>query len=354
MPDAPRPSPGHRLRQPGRLPPRERLRRRALLAILALPLPVLRTLFGEPPRNDRGVSLDAQAHVMARLDARIQPPLTGATPRRARAALKSGLGIVSGAPRAVDVRELSLEGLPARLYLPRVASSPLLVFLHGGGWVAGDLDSHDPLCRRLAAARQWRDLSVAYRLAPEHPFPAGLDAAVAAFRHARTHAADWGGDPARVAIGGDSAGGNLAAAACQRLRDEGHALPWLQLLAYPAVDQRCQAESHRLFAEGYLLGAGDVAFYRAQYAAPDPLDPRASPLLAADLTGLPPAVVLTAGFDPLRDEGEAYARALRLAGVPTTWLDAADLLHGFLNMDGVLPAAERELTRLEEVLLALA
>lgn len=332
---------------------RARLLRRLLSGVLRLPRRVRLRLTGPPAENDRGTRLDLDTHTMIWMDQRLHPPLTKGEPGDARDRLKQSLSIVSGRPRDVGVREVDLDGVPGRLYVPGTQQAPILVYCHGGGWVVGDLDTHDPLCRRLAEVLQWQVVSVDYRLAPEHPFPAGLDDAVKALRFVQAHAAEFSADPDRVAIGGDSAGGNLAAAACLVMRDQGFPPPWLQVLIYPAVDMRCQADSHRLFAEGFLLSEADIQYYLGHYAPGDLLDPRTSPLLAEDLSGLPQAVVVTAGFDPLRDEGEAYARALAAAGVSVEHLDAMDMVHGFANMDGALGAADRELSRLEDRLRAL-
>lgn len=241
---------------------------------------------------------------------------------------------------AGDVSELTIPGpagpIGARLYRPTGANADtaLLVFYHGGGFVIGDLDTHDDLCRLIARDGGLLVLSVDYRLAPEHKAPAAVDDAYAAFRWAGEHAADLGADPQRIAVGGDSAGGNLAALVSQRARNEGVALPALQLLIYPAVDLCSDTRSKTLFADGYFLTRRDMDWFMEQYlggAAVDPTDPAVSPLLADDLSGLPPALVLTGGFDPLRDEGRSYAEALRAAGVTVDYREEGALVHGFAN-----------------------
>jgi len=225
--------------------------------------------------------------------------------------------------------------LAARLYVPGEASArgPLLVYFHGGGWVQGSVVSHDPACRLLAHLSGVRILSIDYRLAPEHPFPAGAEDALAAYAQVAECHAELGADPARLALGGDSAGGNLAAVAAQAAHtDRALPPPAFQLLIYPALDMSRKPDSRRLFGERFLLTEQSMAWYEDQYV-PDPgqrADPRVSPLLASELAGLPPAHIATCLADPLRDEGEAYARGLREAGVPVS-LQRHPLIHGFFN-----------------------
>jgi acetyl esterase len=219
---------------------------------------------------------------------------------------------------------------------------PLLVYLHGGGWVIGDLDTHDVLCRCLADAAGCAVLAVDYRLAPEHRFPAAVDDCVAALRWARANAAALGADPARIAVGGDSAGGNLSAVVCLALREAGEPQPALQLLIYPATDQRAVAPSHTANGQGYLLTRDSVRYYAGHYLGEDPSirdDWRASPLRAARHDGLAPALVLTAGYDPLRDEGRQYADALSAAGVPCQYVCFERQIHGFITMGRVIAEA---------------
>jgi acetyl esterase len=306
--------------------------RAALRTALRAPAPLRRRLVGEPPRNDRGVALDRDVHLMLRLEERVFGGLARGEPAAARASMRRAIEIAASRPLRCAVRDARVAGVPVRVYGD---AGPPFVYLHGGGWVQGDLDTHDALCRRIAVEAGRVVTSVGYRLAPEHPFPAGLEDVVAVLR------ALPGAE-----VGGDSAGGNLAAAACLVLRDAGDPLPARQVLIYPALDQRRVAPSHRLFARGFLLTAADMDWFQGHYRFGDPLDPRASPLLAPDLRGLPPAVVATAGFDPLRDEGEAYAAALRVAGVPVVHLDEAALVHGYANMDGAVRAADAAVARL--------
>ena len=254
---------------------------------------------------------------------------------------------VTFAGPAVDVgavRDLAVDGaagpLRARLYSPEEPGGPhpLLVFYHGGGFVIGDLDTHDGACRLLCRHAGVHVLAVDYRLAPEHPFPAATDDAWAALRWAAAHAADLGADPERVAVGGDSAGGNLAAVVAQRSAREGGPALALQLLIYPTVDAAERRPSFELFADGFFLTRPQMEWFTAHYlsgAQVDPADPRISPLRAPDLSGLAPAFIVTSAFDPLRDEGEAYAAALRKAGNSVGLRRFGGMIHGFINMVSV-------------------
>src|SRR5271163_3417312 len=240
----------------------------------------------------------------------------------------------------IGVSDLSIPGpagqIPARHYRPVTAKpTPLLVFFHGGGWTIGDLDTHDALCRLTCRDADVHVLSIDYRLAPEHPAPAAVDDAYAAFRWAHEHAGDLGAIPDKLAIGGDSAGGNLAAIVSQLARDDGGPTPVLQWLLYPRTDFTAKTRSLSLFAEGFLLTKRDMDWFETQYLGDsdlEPTDPRISPLLAESLSGLPPALIAIAGFDPLRDEGDRYAAALRAAGTPVDLRSMGSLTHGFANL----------------------
>jgi len=235
-------------------------------------------------------------------------------------------------------------GIPLRVYVPGAEPVyPVTIYYHGGGWFMSDLDTHDVVCRKLARASSSIVVSVDYRLAPEHPYPAAVDDAYSAALWTRRSAASFGGDPSRIAVAGDSAGGNLAAVVSQLARDRGDLAIACQVLFYPATDMSAfETRSHLDFADGYYLTRRYLEIFRSLYA-PDAatwVDPRISPLLAPDLAGLPPAVVVTAGFDPLRDEGEAYAARLAAAGVPVVTKRYEGIVHGFLTLDRIFPEAD--------------
>lgn len=246
----------------------------------------------------------------------------------------------SGPQIHVGVSDVSIPGpageIAARHYRPACAEpTPLLVFYHGGGFVIGDLDTHDALCRLTCRDAGVHVLSIGYRLAPEHPAPAAVDDAYAAFRWACEHVDDLGAIPGKVAVGGDSAGGNLAAAVSQLTRDRGEPMPVLQWLLYPITDIAARTRSRTLFADGFVLTKRDMDWFHEQYLGASELertDPRVSPLLAENLSGLPPALIAIAGFDPLRDEGEQYASALRAAGTAVDLRSMRSLTHVFANL----------------------
>ncbi|MHB8463245.1 MAG: alpha/beta hydrolase [Acidimicrobiales bacterium] len=233
--------------------------------------------------------------------------------------------------------------IPIRLYWPTETTAPLpmVTFFHGGGWVLCDLDTHDATCRSMALGAEALVISVDYRLAPEHRFPAAAEDAYAAAVWAHDHARELGGDPARLAVAGDSAGGNLAAAVSLMARDRGGPPLAFQLLVYPVLDHDFGTASYRDNAEGYFLTAAHMRWYWAQYLG-DPADgrhPYASPLRAGDLGGVAPAWIVTAEFDPLRDEGEAYGTRLTDAGIPVTVRRYDGMFHGFFGMAAVLDGA---------------
>jgi acetyl esterase len=254
-----------------------------------------------------------------------------------------------GEPEPIDaVSDRTIRGsggdLAVRIYRPRSSEPlPVLVFLHGGGWVAGNLDTHDGICRTLANAVPCAVVAVDYRLAPEHPFPAAVDDAEAAVEWVAANAATFGGDADRVAVGGDSAGGNLATVVARRLRDAGGPALAFQLLVYPVTDYRFDTASYRENGDGYFLTRDGMAWFWGHYLGGEAHadSPDASPLRAADLGGLPPALVITAEFDPLRDEGEAYAERLRQAGVPAVATRYDGMIHTFFGMSAVWDDARR-------------
>ena len=234
--------------------------------------------------------------------------------------------------------------LPFRVYTPVApAAEPMagIVYFHGGGFVIGNLDTHDGFCRMLANESGCRVISVDYRLAPEHKFPAAVEDAYAATKWVAEHAATLGIDPNRIAVGGDSAGGNLAAVVCQLAKKAGGPKLALQIMICARTDSTAETESHRAFAEGYLLEKAGMRWFGDQYYPPDvdPRDPRISPLHAADLAGLPPAHIHTAGFDPLRDEGKAYADRLERSGVKVRYTCHEGMIHHFYAMAGAIPYA---------------
>lgn len=326
---------------------------RALQPLTALPPAVRRRLAGPPVQIDGNV-LDPDVQLLLRLENLLPSTPKDSVPE-ARANLKTLAKLVAGPLVPLQrVTELTVRGadgqLGARLYVPRSDSTGgLLVFFHGGGWVVGDLDSHDAYCRHLAREAGVRVLSVDYRLAPEAEAPVAAEDALAAYQWAVEHAEDLGADPTRVGVGGDSAGGNLAAVVAQQCVRRGIPAPALQLLIYPAVDLIGRRPSRDLFGEGFFLTEYDINWYRDHYT-PDPAvraDPRVSPLLADDLSGLAPAYVVTGGFDPLRDEGNEYADRLRAAGVRVEHVCEPGLVHGFasiLGLEGEVSAARRRIT----------
>jgi len=256
--------------------------------------------------------------------------------------LRANMTMMAAAMPGADidhVEDFDANGVPVRLYRPASPTPlPLLVFLHGGGWMFGDLDTHDAMTRHLSAASGCAVLGVGYRLAPEHKFPAGLDDAMTAFDWARQSAGRLGCDPARIALGGESAGGNLTAAATLRLRDEGKPQPLFQLLIHPATDMSFSLPS---FAEVAAPGLSKsyLDACRDTYLGDTPAtDPFASPLRAESHVGLAPAIVLTASEDPLRDDGEYYAAALVRAGVETLARRLDGLPHGFQFLPISIPA----------------
>ncbi len=292
--------------------------------------------------------LDPQAAALIALMAQRQiPPTHTLTPAEARRMYLERRFFSQPEPPAVsEVRALkSASGVPLRLYRPAgsdaAAQLPVLVYFHGGGWTMGDLDTHDVLCRQLCNGAGVAVVSVDYRMGPEHRFPAAVDDCVEATRWVRSQSAALGIDSQCVAVGGDSAGGNLAAVVSLALRDAGDPPLAFQLLIYPATDMRCTAPSHTRNAQGYVLTADTIAYFRGHYM-PDPAqwpDWRASPLLAADHSRLPPALVLTAGYDPLVDEGRAYADKLSAAGTPCQYVCFERQIHGFIPMSRLLDEA---------------
>jgi len=295
------------------------------------------------------------------------PPLAEGTVQQARTGLRTlmvDFRDASRLPQVASVEDAAIAGgIPARIYRPAGdGPRPTVVYFHGGGFVIGDLDTHDGVCRLLARDVEAVVVSVDYRLAPEHRFPAAVEDAWAATQWVVEQVDEFGGDRARVAVGGDSAGGNLAAVTAQLAHADGLDLA-AQLLVYPVVDLLGDYGSRTENAEGYFLTLADMHWFGEQYtglkegdpaAAELDLDPRLSPIRAESLAGLPPAVIATAEFDPLRDEGDAYAERLTAAGVPVEHRRFASLIHGFYGMELISPAAAEAMSwcnaRLKELL----
>ena len=306
--------------------------------------------------------LDPQARALLdQMEAMGMPPLDALPVPEARAAIMA-LAATAGEPEPVArVENRTVPGpqgdIPVRIYVPAaVGPLPLLVYYHGGGWVIGNLDTHDGVCRQLANAVGCVVVSVDYRLAPEHPFPAAAEDAYAALRWVAANAASLGGDPARVAVGGDSAGGNLSAVVSLMARDRSGPRLAYQLLIYPVVDAPGEGgrASYRDNAEGYFLTASSMHWFWNHYHQGNvgQRDPYACPLRARDLRGLPPALVITAEFDPLRDEGEEYAARLRDADVPVKLSRYDGMVHGFFGMTGLLDRARDAVTEAAAALRA--
>ncbi len=332
----------------------QRLKQRAVVlgnqlgvkAIPRMPDPAKRLLSGGRSVAIDGNTLDPALQVMlvAQRAGGVSGLVVADDPVATRAANRELTGTLDEPDVRVEaVREVVIPGpagdIPARHYRPAAgaATAPLLVFYHGGGFVFGDLDTHDSACRLVCRDAGVHVLAVDYRLAPEHPAPAAVDDAYAAYLWARENAADLGADAARVAVGGDSAGGCLAAVVTRQARDAGQPLPSLQWLIYPVTDFRGLTRSRSLLADGFLLTKHDMDWFQATYLQGqlEQTDPRVSPLLVEDLSGLSPALVVTAGFDPLRDEGDQYAVRLREAGVVVDHRRMGSMTHAFLNLNAL-------------------
>lgn len=323
------------------------VQKRLLRAVLSLPTPALRAAAGGSAVYVGGRTLDPRLQFLLQA-AHSRPRLEAMSMEDARRAFAETWTLIAPRPDRTVRRELiSVEGpqgpIPVRFYLPPEPDPEMapLVYAHFGGGVLGDLESADAFCAILARGIRGPVLSVDYRLAPEHRFPAGIEDMLAVFRHARDHAADFGGPEGCAAIGGDSIGGNFAAVVCQELKRRGEPQPALQLIVYPALDATAQTQSMITYA-AYPPSRELMQWQLAHYigAGDDPANPRISPLKSSDLEGLAPAVLVTAGFDPLQDQGEAYARSLLDAGVPIAFRCYDALIHGFTAFTGVVPTAD--------------
>jgi len=296
----------------------------------------------------RGIVLPAVEALGNRRIAAGRRPVRELSGTQAREAERAEIDGRGQPERVAEVVDESVPGpagpIPIRVYRPQSGRLlPALVYFFGGGWVTGSLDTADHVCRRLANSTPCAVVAVSYRLAPEHPFPAAVEDCVAATRWLTEHGAELGIDSQRLAVGGASAGGNLAATTAQLVRDQGGPVLRLQVLVYPLLDHGADTPSMRETVDPVFFDRNDVAWCWAHYLtrAADGNSPLASPLRARDLRGLPPALVITAGIDPLRDEGERYADRLAAAGVPTELVRFDGMVHGFYSMNGVLGAAER-------------
>jgi acetyl esterase len=315
---------------------------RIIRAVFSLPEPARRLLAGAPMRVDgQEMALDAQLAIA--IKNRSGPDLFDGPVQEARARYDQTPSLISyRSPVPVATREIVIPTedaeIPATLYTPPNLPEPsgLLVYFHGGGFSVGSRLSHDPIARYLACHADARILSVEYRRAPEHPFPTAVIDAIAAFEYARDHAAELGADSGRIAVGGDSAGGNLAAVTAQQVAQRGGRIPSFQLLLYPATDLSTRRQSRDSFARGTTITDRNIQWVVSNYipAGTDLEDPRLSPQ-HGDVAGVPPAYIATAGFDPVRDDGEAYAKKLSEAGITVALARQADLPHGFLNFVGL-------------------
>jgi len=295
------------------------------------------------------MAIDPQVQVVLDLVAKSgRPAYNTLSPKDARQLFRETRPASTPTPPQIGaVENLLADPVPLRVYRPLGAAAgaplPTLVFFHGGGWVIGDLDTHDVLCRQLTAEAGMMVISVDYRLAPESKFPAAADDAWAATRWIVANASRLGVDTQRVAVGGDSAGGNLAAVVALMARDAGAPSIAYQLLLYPVTDVGTETGSYRSFAEGYLLTRDGMKWFFDHYlrTQADVDDWRVSPLRAKSLKGVAPALIVTAGFDPLRDEGEAYAQALRNAGVRVDYVCYGGMIHGFAPMGRLIDTGNR-------------
>lgn len=320
----------------------------------------LRLLRGPVPRSDMGAPMDPEMEWLLTVDRLLRVPHLNELPIPLARFMTDLHGRALGHSGRADVRvedhwlPTSRGQVTARLYVPNrgPAPYPVVIYAHGGGFVVGSVTSHDGVCRELAAHGDVAVLSIEYRLAPECPFPTAVHDVYAAYHWVRHHGACLRLDPSRVAVAGDSAGANLAANVCVIAQHEGDRQPDHQLLIYPAVDTRRTRPSREIFNEGYYLSGAMIDWFTDHYTREpeDLMTVHASPILNESHEGLAPATVVTAGFDPLRDDGKAYADALRRAGVPTTYRCEESLVHGFVNTIGAVKSARASVQWMAEQL----
>ncbi|RLU00349.1 alpha/beta hydrolase [Ketobacter sp.] len=320
----------------------EKAKSHALRTLLHLPRFAKRRLVGEPIRVD-GLELDLDMQLLVKLS-NLEPPVRPSRhdPRQlhaSRRAFNATTRVVQGKVIPMNTRDMTLgrsaPHLPGRLYTPEQAEDLLLIYFHGGGWVHGNLDTHDNLCRHLARVTRARVLSVEYQKAPENPWPTPVLDVMRAYEDIVTRFAELGLQQPVIAVAGDSAGGKLATVLARKLSTrEDLPIPSAQLLIYPSADSPREVGSRQLFADGFLLTDEGIRIYKDCYIPPeqDQCHPDISPLYADDLHGSPAAVVATAGFDPLRDEGRDYAKKLQASGVDVEWIEFPGLVHGFANI----------------------
>jgi len=320
--------------------------------VLSLPAPILRLMSGGGVVYQGGRTLDPRLQFMA-VQARNRPPVHLLSVPDARRLFDEVTALASGEPEpGVRVETLRVPGaarssgadIAARAYRPQIQdpSVPLMIYAHQGGGVLGGLETCHVFCTLLATLTRGPVLSLDYRLAPEHRFPAGVDDVLAGYRWGRDHAERFGAPAGRAAIGGDSFGACYAAVVCQDLRAAGEPQPVLQLLLYPATDVACESASVTTYGDAFPLNKPTMDWCMAHLMGPDDLasNPRLSPLAAKDLSGLAPAIVVAAGFDPLLDQGEAYARRLKAAGAPVIYRCYDSLCHAFTGFTGASPCAD--------------
>jgi acetyl esterase len=311
-------------------------------AFLRSPAPILRAFAGKPVvRDGRTLDLQVQAAIRAAKMVGWRPTWKLSIEASRADMERSGVDLGPHV-RGVEREDRTIGGFRTRIYRPKGERPKAgLLFFHGGGFVIGSIESHDLACAALAKEARCTVISAHYRLAPEHPFPAAPDDALATFRAIAQDAKSFGLDPRRIAIGGDSAGGNLSAVLALDTRSD-DLKPCFQMLIYPAVDLTQSFPSIDIMSEGFFLEKKSMTWFTEHYlGSQDKKDPRVSPWFAKDLSGLPPALVATAGFDPLRDEGDAYAKRLRESGVKVEHKTYGSLVHGFWNLTGVIREARR-------------